>query len=340
MAPNLECRMYETKYPEVDMAVMIRVKNIADMGAYVSLLEYNNIEGMILFSELSRRRIRSVNSLIKVGRIEPVMVLRVDKEKGYIDLSKRRVSEEDIQTCEERYNKSKLVHSIMRHVAETLNIDLEELYVHIGWPLYRKYGHAFEAFKIVVTDPDSVLNLLTREVKEVGPDGQEVTKVVPAVSEEVKDSLVKNIRRRMTPQPLKIRADIEMKCFQFDGVLHIKEAMRKAEAAGNDDCPVNIKLVAPPLYVLTTQTLDKEQGILVLNNAIVSCTESIEKHKGKLVVKEAARAVSERDDKVIAEYMAKLRQENEEVSGDEDSEEEEDTGMGEVDVDNGSVITE
>jgi translation initiation factor 2 subunit 1 len=85
------------------------------MGAYVSLLEYNNIEGMILLSELSRRRIRSVNKLIKVGgrprrqrpagrargvlssgrghlqvgRQEPVMVLRVDKEKGYIDLSKR-----------------------------------------------------------------------------------------------------------------------------------------------------------------------------------------------------------------------------------------------------------
>ncbi|BAT88262.1 hypothetical protein VIGAN_05171600 [Vigna angularis var. angularis] len=354
MGPNLECRMYEARYPEVDMAVMIQVKNIADMGAYVSLLEYNNIEGMILFSELSRRRIRSVSSLIKVGRIEPVMVLRVDKEKGYIDLSKRRVSEEDIQACEERYNKSKLVHSIMRHVAETLNIDLEELYVHIGWPLYRKYGHAFEAFKIIVTDPDSVLNTLTREIKEVGPDGQEVTKVVPAVSEEVKDSLVKNIRRRMTPQPLKIRADIEMKCFQFDGVLHIKEAMRRAEAAGNDDCPVKIKLVAPPLYVLTTQTLDKllnmissvwarcilEQGILVLNNAITSCTEAIEQHKGKLVVKEAPRAVSERDDKLLAEHMAKLRQDNEEVSGDEDSEEEEDTGMGEVDVDNGSAITE
>jgi len=59
------------------------------MGAYVQLLEYNNIEGMILLSELTRRRIRSVSKLIKVGRIEPVMVLRVDKEKGYIDLSKR-----------------------------------------------------------------------------------------------------------------------------------------------------------------------------------------------------------------------------------------------------------
>ncbi|XP_039050787.1 eukaryotic translation initiation factor 2 subunit alpha homolog [Hibiscus syriacus] len=342
--PNLECRMYEAKYPEVDMAVMIQVKNIADMGAYVSLLEYNNIEGMILFSELSRRRIRSVSSLIKVGRTEPVMVLRVDKEKGYIDLSKRRVSEEDIQACEERYNKSKLVHSIMRHVAETLDIDLEELYVKIGWPLYRKYGHAFEAFKIIVTDPDTVLNTLTCEVKKPGPDGQEVTEVVPAVTEEVKDALVKNIKRRMTPQPLKIRADIEMKCFQFDGVLHIRsclEGMRKAEAAGNDDCPVKIKLVAPPLYVLTTQTLDKDQGIVVLNKAIAACSEAIEHHKGKLVVKEQPRAVSERDDKLLAEHMAKLRDDNEEVSGDEDSEEEEDTGMGEVDVEKvGPGITE
>lgn len=339
-APNLECRMYESRYPDVDMAVMIQVKTIADMGAYVSLLEYNNIEGMILFSELSRRRIRSISSLIKVGRTEPVMVLRVDRERGYIDLSKRRVSDEDKEACEERYNKSKLVHSIMRHVAETVGVDLEELYVNIGWPLYKKHGHAFEAFKIVVTDPDSVFDALTREVKETGPDGVEVTKVVPAVSEELKDAFLKDIRRRMTPQPMKIRADIELKCFQFDGVLHIKEAMKKAEAVGTDDCPVKIKLVAPPLYVLTTHTHYKEKGIVTLNKAIEACITAIEEHKGKLVVKEGARAVSERDDKLLAEHMAKLRMDNEEMSGDEGSEDEEDTGMGEVDIDGGSGIIE
>lgn len=49
--------------------------------------------------------------------------------------------------------------------------------------------------------------------------------MVPALTEEVKDALVKNIKRRMTPQPLKIRADIELKCFQFDGVLHIKVSL-------------------------------------------------------------------------------------------------------------------
>lgn len=51
--------------------------------------------------------------------------------------------------------------------------------------------------------------------------------------------------------------------------------------------------------------------------------------------------MSERDDKLLAEHMEKLRQGNEEVGGDEDTEEEEDTGMGEVDLENsGHGITE
>jgi translation initiation factor 2 subunit 1 len=57
---------------------------IAEMGAYVKLLEYDNIDGMILLSELSRRRIRSIQKLIRIGRNEVVVVLRVDKEKGQI----------------------------------------------------------------------------------------------------------------------------------------------------------------------------------------------------------------------------------------------------------------
>ena len=58
------------------------------MGAYVKLLEYDNIDGMILLSELSRRRIRSIQKLIRVGRNEVVVVLRVDKEKGQLSPAK------------------------------------------------------------------------------------------------------------------------------------------------------------------------------------------------------------------------------------------------------------
>jgi len=78
----LSCRFYAERYPEIDDVVMVNVRSIEEMGAYVHLLEYNNIEGMILLSELSRRRIRSINKLIRIGKTEPVVVIRVDKEKG------------------------------------------------------------------------------------------------------------------------------------------------------------------------------------------------------------------------------------------------------------------
>ena len=67
------------------------------MGAYVKLLEYDNIDGMILLSELSRRRIRSIQKLIRVGRNEVVVVLRVDKEKGQPKIAERRVHTDRVQ---------------------------------------------------------------------------------------------------------------------------------------------------------------------------------------------------------------------------------------------------
>ena len=70
---------------------------------------------------------------------------------GYIDLSKRRVSPEDIVKCEERFNKGKMVASIMRHVAEKTKTPMETLYSEIGWPLNKKYGHAVDAFKLSIT---------------------------------------------------------------------------------------------------------------------------------------------------------------------------------------------
>ncbi|KAF3491025.1 eukaryotic translation initiation factor 2 subunit alpha [Arthroderma uncinatum] len=289
------CRFYEEKFPEIDSFVMVTVKQIAEMGAYVKLLEYDNIDGMILLSELSRRRIRSIQKLIRVGRNEVVVVLRVDKEKGYIDLSKRRVSPEDVGKCEERYNKSKSVHSIMRHVAEKTKTPIEELYQQIGWPLNKKYGHANDAFKLSITNP------------AVWDD-------VTFPSAVVKDELISHINKRLTPPPTKVRADIEVTCFGYDGIDAVKDALRAAESVSSQ---VKVKLVAPPLYVLTNHCLDKTQGVKLLEEAIVKVQENIKAGGGSCVVQMAPKAVTEQDDADLQALMEKRERENQEVSGDE-----------------------
>ena len=160
-------------------------------------------------------------------------------------------------------------------------------------------------------------------------DGTPIT----ALTSEVKEALMKAISRKMTLQALKIRADVEMTCFNYDGILHIQAAMRAAEAAGTEECPVKMKLVAPPLYVLTTNTLDKNLGIEMLEKACDVCLKTITEAKGRMIIKEAARAVSDRDDRLLTEQLEQLEAANREVGGDDDSEEEEVEGMGDVDVD-------
>ena len=159
---QLTCRFYKNRLPETDDLVMVNVVNIEEMGVYVNLLEYNNTEGqrfgslrqkqpsalclgMILLTELSRRRIRSINKLIRVGRNEVVVVVRVDRDKGkwqgqdrltpvirlylgYIDLSKRRVSPEDISKCEEKFIRGKTVRRHCRSAREKNAVLLGQQY--------------------------------------------------------------------------------------------------------------------------------------------------------------------------------------------------------------------
>ncbi|KAI8331956.1 eukaryotic translation initiation factor 2 alpha subunit-domain-containing protein [Chlamydoabsidia padenii] len=300
MGDKFHCRMYENEFPQVDDVVMVNVRQIADMGAYVRLLEYGDREGMILLSELSRRRIRSVQKLIRVGRNEVVVVLRVDEEKGYIDLSKRRVTPEDIARCEEKYNKSKAVHSILRHVAEKHDIALKDLYESVGWPLYRKFGHAYDAFKVAIADPTAVF------------EGIEMTDAVRA-------ELVNNIKRRMTPQPVKIRAQLDLRCTGMDGVLAIKAALEAGESQSTEDVPIKVTYLAAPLYVVTADALEKSVGFTVMEKAIGAIKESLESHKwARFKVEKEAKLVSETDDKDFAALLAQAEKENELVSGDED----------------------
>jgi translation initiation factor 2 subunit 1 len=109
-------------------------------------------------------------------------VLRVDKERGLIDLSKKNVVPEEIPECELRYNKGKIVHRILRNVAED-NI------------LYDKYQHPFNA----VTQPNLVFEGLY-------------------MTDEVRQNLVQNINNRLTPHEVQIRAKSVVTCFLYEGL--------------------------------------------------------------------------------------------------------------------------
>lgn len=308
---QLTCRFFKNRLPETDDLVMVNVVNIEEMGVYVHLLEYNNIEGMILLTELSRRRIRSINKLIRVGRNEVVVVVRVDRDKGYIDLSKRRVSPEDISKCEEKFIRGKTVSGILRHTAEVLGLktheEFEELYDKTAWYFDEKYkrpGAAYDVFARAVNDEHELDDC--------------------KVDEKTKGILLANIRRRLTPTAVKCRADVEVACYGYEGVDAVKAALKEGLSASTEEMPVKINLIAPPLYVVTATCLDRNEGLTALKNVIDKIKVSIEKYRGIFKIKMEPKVVTDVDDATLKEAMQQAEDENRERSGDDDDDSDED----------------
>ncbi|KAI9582194.1 eukaryotic translation initiation factor 2 subunit 1 [Glossina fuscipes] len=304
----LTSRFYSEKYPEVEDVVMVNVLSIAEMGAYVHLLEYNNIEGMILLSELSRRRIRSINKLIRVGKTEPVVVIRVDKEKGYIDLSKRRVSPEDVEKCTERFSKAKAVDLLLRHVATLLGYEtseqLEELYMKTAWHFEKKYNSkiaAYDIFKQSVTDP--------KVFDECDLD------------EETKEVLLNNVKRKLVSPTVKIRADIECSCYGYEGIDAVKAALNTGLELSTENLPIRVNLIAPPLYVMTTSTTKKAEGLKILEQAIENIRAKITEFNGEFKVVMPPKLVTAIDEADLARRLERAEAENAEVGGDNDEDE-------------------
>jgi translation initiation factor 2 subunit 1 len=108
------------------------------------------MEGFMLSTEVTKKRVKLVQKYMKLGKQETMVVIRLDKEKRCIDISKKKVLPEEAAQTEQHFKKAKMVHNILKQVAVKLNCTLIELYEEFGWDLYDKYGHAYDAFRLIM----------------------------------------------------------------------------------------------------------------------------------------------------------------------------------------------
>lgn len=203
------------------------------------------------------------------------------------------MSPEDVETCTERFSKAKAVSSILRHVAELLKYDtdeqLEELYSKTAWHFEEKHKNktaSYDIFKQAVLEPS-----LLDECQ---------------LDENTKNVLLTNIKRKLTSQAMKIRADIECACYGYEGIDAVKKALFAGLEASTDEIPIKINLIAPPLYgklhqsiiidldlrrillsVITTSTPEKADGLKALENAIEKIETTIKKLDGHFAIQMA-----------------------------------------------------
>ena len=112
-------RFYKDLYPNIDDLVITKAVEIRPDCVYVELLEYGNMRGMIGLKDISERRLRSIKKIISIGKIYPLLVINVDEDKKYIDLSNKYITEKD--TALDKYNKFKILYNIVSCTSYELN---------------------------------------------------------------------------------------------------------------------------------------------------------------------------------------------------------------------------
>jgi small subunit ribosomal protein S1 len=92
-----------------------RVTNLCSFGAFVDL---GGVEGLVHVSELSWGRIEHPSDVLETDQSIEVYVLNVDRRRGRVGLSTKRLQPDPWQLVEEQYHVGQVVRGVITHVVD------------------------------------------------------------------------------------------------------------------------------------------------------------------------------------------------------------------------------
>lgn len=216
------------EWPEVGDLVIATVENVMDYGAYVRLDEYDK-RGLLHISEISSSWIRNIRNFVREGQKVVLKVLRVDAEKGHVDLSLRRVTKREKIEKIMSWKRERKAETLLRSVGEKTSLSPEEVYEKAGELMEKEYG-LYEAFEKAVKGGVEVL-----------------TKI--GVPKKLAAALAEVAEERIHIPMVKVKGIVELRCMKPDGIEILKEAFLNAKKAEKSkDVKLRFYVVAAPKY--------------------------------------------------------------------------------------------
>ncbi len=132
------------------------VKQVFDYGSYVTLDEYGNLQAFLPWSEISTRWVKNIRDVVKEGRKIVVKVIRVNREKGTVDVSLKKVNDDERRKKNAEWKKLQKTDKILELVSQKLGKSEKEAWEQVAWKL-EKYGDVFDVLQKAVKEGDKIL---------------------------------------------------------------------------------------------------------------------------------------------------------------------------------------
>ena len=242
--------------PERGEIVLATITKVMDHGAYVTLDEYDDIQGFLHISEIAPGWIRSVSRFVRDGEKKVLLVKKVNTNRRDIDLSLKQISKDQKkQKLKEvkKYEKGKI---LLQNVQEKGNLSDEEI-EKLEDSIYSKFDSVYDAFI------------------EIGRNGIESVKELKLGKKTT--TIIEEICSKIKLPSVEIRGIMEITSSKSNGIEIIKKVLLDIL---KKDSTIGITYLGAPKYRLSITSDNFKSAEKLLKPIIIEIQTDIEKKKG------------------------------------------------------------
>ena len=248
--------------PKWGELVLCTVTRITPFAAWCSLDEYENedgsrIECMIHISEVAGKWVKDIRKFVKPNKQYVAKVVRIDYQKGHLNLSLKRVSKFDKKEKTERFRREKRAIGIVTQIAKRIGKDEDYVMGELESKISGEFDDLFDVFETINED------MATLDSAGVGKEMRDA----------VKEVIEKNFRIKEKT----IKASLELSTVAPDGVKSIKKVLDGLEK----ETRAQVKYISAPKYHVELKTKEPKEAEKKLKAGIESALEKIKKLDGQ-----------------------------------------------------------
>ena len=241
--------------PEVGEIVIATIKKTGDHGAYVSLDEYDNVQGFLHISEIAPGWVRKVTKYVKEGDKKVLLVKKIQEDRAEIDLSLKQISKEQRKKKLLDVKRFEKEQGILKNIQDKVKLSSEEV-DDLEEKLLSKYQSVYDAIVEIGTKNISVIDDL-------------------AISEKIKKT-IGELSKKIKLPTVEIRGILEMTNNKPDGIEIIRKILLVAIKESQNE-KIEILYLGAPKYRLSIIAPDFKTAEKTLKPIL----EKIEKNTSK-----------------------------------------------------------
>jgi len=242
--------------PEQGEIVLATVTKVMDHGAYVTLDEYDDIQGFLHISEIAPGWIRSISRFVRDGEKKVLLVKKVNTKRGDIDLSLKQISKDQKKQKLKEVKKFEKGRTLLQNVQEKAKLSDEEV-EKLEDNIFSKFDSVYDAFI------------------EIGRNGIESVKELKLAKKTA--TVIEEICSKIKLPSVEIRGIMEITNEKTDGVEIIKKILLDEL---KKDSTIDITYLGAPKYRISITSDNFKSAEKLLKPIIAEIQTNIEKKKG------------------------------------------------------------